>query len=565
MAKTISIGQQDFEKLRVEDCFYVDKTSFIREWWDSKDSVTLITRPRRFGKTLNMSMLNCFFSNKYAGRSDLFEGLSIWEDERYREIQGTYPVIFLSFAGVKQDNYADTRAAMNGLIAEKFDEYRELLGYDDFDNRTRKKYDSVCEEMSNPVAAMSLNMLCGFLERRYGKKAIVLLDEYDTPLQEAYMHGFWDELVSYIRALFNNTFKTNTHLERALMTGITRVSKESIFSDLNNLKVITTTSMKYTTAFGFTEEEVFAAMDEQGFDPGLKETVKYWYDGFTFGDTPDIYNPWSITSYLEEKEFNTYWADTSSNGLVGNLLRAGNREFKESFEQLLNDESIQTELDEQIVFSQLGQKSSAVWSLLVASGYLKIVEVDRRDRAIRRPVYTLRLTNLEVKWMFYDLISVWFDNRSDAMPNFIKCMLAGNVEDMNNYLNRIARDTFSSFDTGTHPSESAPERFYHGFVLGLLVDKAADYVVKSNRESGYGRYDVVMEPKDIQNPAVIMEFKVYDERKREQELSDTVANALQQIEDKHYDTDLLARGIPQERIYKYGFAFRGREILIGME
>ncbi|MBQ7678998.1 MAG: AAA family ATPase, partial [Butyrivibrio sp.] len=369
----------------------------------------------------------------------------------------------------------------------------------------------------------------------------------------------------YIRALFNNTFKTNTHLERALMTGITRVSKESIFSDLNNLKVITTTSMKYTTAFGFTEEEVFAAMDEQGFDPGLKETVKYWYDGFTFGDTPDIYNPWSITSYLEEKEFNTYWADTSSNGLVGNLLRAGNREFKESFEQLLNDESIQTELDEQIVFSQLGQKSSAVWSLLVASGYLKIVEVDRRDRAIRRPVYTLRLTNLEVKWMFYDLISVWFDNRSDAMPNFIKCMLAGNVEDMNNYLNRIARDTFSSFDTGTHPSESAPERFYHGFVLGLLVDKAADYVVKSNRESGYGRYDVVMEPKDIQNPAVIMEFKVYDERKGEQELSDTVTNALQQIEDKHYDTDLLARGIPQERIYKYGFAFRGREILIGME
>ncbi|MBQ7678997.1 MAG: AAA family ATPase, partial [Butyrivibrio sp.] len=367
----------------------------------------------------------------------------------------------------------------------------------------------------------------------------------------------------YIRALFNNTFKTNTHLERALMTGITRVSKESIFSDLNNLKVITTTSKKYTTAFGFTEEEVFGAMDEQGFDPGLKEKVKFWYDGFTFGDTPDIYNPWSITSYLEEKEFNTYWADTSSNGLVGELLRTGDVEIKEDFERLLNRESIISQIDEQIVFSDLEGNPSAIWSLLVASGYLKIERVSRENVDDETPEYELRMTNNEVRIMFFSLIKRWFSAGSN-MPGFIKCMLNGNVRDMNRYMNKVALATFNSFDTGTHPSESEPERFYHGFVLGLMADKAADYILKSNRESGYGRYDVVMEPKDPRNPAVIMEFKVISAEDGEKELSDTVANALLQIEDRRYDTDLISRGIPQDRIYKYGFAFRGSEILIGM-
>ena len=288
MAKTVAIGVQSFSDLIENKYFYVDKTSFIKEWWESGDSVTLITRPRRFGKTLNMNMLECFFSNKYEGRGDLFEGLEIWKDEKYHQIQGTYPVIFLSFAGIKYTNYENTRSAINRLIADVYRRYREILQDKKFTGLDRESFNQINRNMSDDMAAMALNQLCEWLYRYYGKKCIVILDEYDTPMQEAYVNGFWDELVAYTRALFNNTFKTNPSLERGIMTGITRVSKESIFSDLNNLTVVTTTSDRYATCFGFTEDEVFAAMDEQGIPEAEKENVKYWYDGFTFGKVTDI-------------------------------------------------------------------------------------------------------------------------------------------------------------------------------------------------------------------------------------------------------------------------------------
>ena len=330
MAREIATGVQDFRELREKHAFYVDKTAFIREWWNGLDSVTLITRPRRFGKTLNMSMLECFFSNKYEGRADLFEGLEIWKDEKFRKVQGTYPVIFLSFAGVKQDTYEKTRQVINELIENLYIQYDWLLKKEIFTDRDRKIYGRVSGTMDDPTAALSLNRLCEWLCRYYGKKCIVLLDEYDTPMQEAYINGFWDELVAYTRALFNNTFKTNPSLERAVMTGITRVSKESIFSDLNNLNVVTTTSDEYATCFGFTEKEVFAAMDEQGIPESEKEKVKSWYDGFTFGQVTDIYNPWSVTSYLSKKKYDTYWANTSGNGLVGKLISRFSRTAEHS-------------------------------------------------------------------------------------------------------------------------------------------------------------------------------------------------------------------------------------------
>ncbi len=291
-AKTVSIGVQDYAKLKESDCFYIDKTGFIKEWWDTNDDVTLITRPRRFGKTLNMSMLNCFFSNRYPDRGDLFTGLKIWEDEKFRSLQGSYPVIFLSFAGVKQNNYQDALAMIKHLLAGTVNDYSFLCEYEGFSERQRKTLDSIRSDMSNVDAALSLNTLSASLEQYYGKKVLIFLDEYDTPLQEAYVHGYWDELVSFIRTLFNNTFKTNPGMHRAVLAGITRVSRESIFSDLNNLNVVTTSSNEYKTAFGFTEEEVFAAMDAQGIDPEEKKNVKSWYDGFTFGDHKDIYNPW---------------------------------------------------------------------------------------------------------------------------------------------------------------------------------------------------------------------------------------------------------------------------------
>ncbi len=561
MAKTVSIGAQDFCELREKDCFYVDKTYFIKEWWESEDVVTLITRPRRFGKTITMSMLNCFFSMRFDGRSDLFEGLDIYRDEKYKALQGTYPVIFLTFAGVKGRTYEESVVGIKKQIVKVFSVYSYLREYDGFDDNEKTALKKISEEMSDVDAEYSLNLLSTLLEKYHGKKVIVLLDEYDTPLQEAYVNEYWDDMTAFIRSMFNNTFKTNPSMERAIMTGITRVSKESIFSDLNNLEVVTTTSEKYETAFGFTEEEVFAAIDSQGMPETDKEKVKFWYDGFTFGKVTDIYNPWSVTSYLDKRKFATYWANTSGNGLVGKLIREGDRETKLAFEKLLKGECIETEIDEQIIFDQLKKDRNAIWSLLLASGYLKV------DRIIQEvpedtAVYHLKLTNFEVKKMFEKMIHNWFTG-DYAMDGFLSAMLLGDTKVMNRYMNRVALNTFSYFDTGKNPSgETEPERFYHGFVLGLMVDKSKDYIVKSNRESGYGRYDVVMEPKDISNVAVVMEFKVYDAEDGEETLADTAENALKQIKEKKYDADLLALGIPAERIYKFGFAFRGKECLI---
>ena len=558
MAKTIAIGVQDYAELMENNRFYVDKTGFIREWWESGDSVTLITRPRRFGKTLNMSMLNCFFSNRYKNRGDLFEGLDIFKDEKYRTLQGSYPVIFLTFAGVKAANFDDAVYGIKRQISGIFNNCDFLRQDEKVTEKEKREFENVGSDMSNGATEYSLNLLSGLLEKHFGKKVLILLDEYDTPLQEAYVGGYWDEMVLFIRSLFNNTFKTNPSLGRAIMTGITRVSRESIFSDLNNLNVVTTTSDEYATAFGFTEEEVFKAMDDHGIPAKEKENVKFWYDGFTFGKVRDIYNPWSVTLYLDKGTYETHWANTSSNGLVGKLIREGDKKVKTEFEKLLNGECIEAEIDEQIVFDQLSKNRDAIWSLLLASGYLKTERIIR-ENTNDEPVYVLSLTNFEVKRMFSRMIKSWF-NENDDFNDFVKAMLRGDEDEMNYYMNDVALHTFSYFDTASDTKD--PERFYHGFVLGLMVDRHKDYTIKSNRESGFGRYDVVMEPIDVKNPAVIIEFKVFNDKKGEKSLEDTAMNALKQIREKRYDTDLLQRGIRSEDILKYGFAFKGEKCLI---
>lgn len=496
MVKTVGIGIQNYEDVILGNYFYIDKTNFIKEWWESGDSVTLITRPRRFGKTLNMSMLEQFFSVDYADREDLFTGLSIWKEEEYRTLQGTYPVISLSFANIKEPDYKMTFYRIRQLLMKQYEKYSFLLEGDVLSKTEKAYFEKMTSEMNREDAPMALYQLSDYLYRYYGKKVIILLDEY-------------------------------------------------------------------AASFGFTEEEVFTALDEYGYSD-KKEAIKRWYDGFIFGKQRDIYNPWSILNFLDTGKIGAYWANTSSNELVGKLIREGSRRVKTNFEDLLAGKTICCPIDEQIVYNQLDRSEGAIWSLLLASGYLKVVSHESEETVTAGgfPKYELMLTNYEVKRMFQCMVHEWFDEESGAYNDFVDALLAGDIEAMNEYMEGVTGQIFSSFDTGKRPSGSQPERFYHGFVLGLIVDLADRFIITSNRESGFGRYDVMLEPKKKEEDAIILEFKVFNP-KRERSLEETVHAALTQIEEKKYETALITKGILPEHIHKYGFAFKGKEVLIG--
>lgn len=563
MSRRVSIGYQEFGDILKNNLFYVDKTLFIKEWWERRDLVTLITRPRRFGKTLTMSMVDNFFSITHDNNADLFQNLNIWKEESYQKLQGTYPVISITFANVKESTFQMTKQRIDQILADLYNKHIFLLNGSLLTDEEKIFFKSITMNMNETIATLAIHKMTDFLSRYYGKKVIILLDEYDTPMQEAYVNGYWDELSPFLRSLLNATFKTNPYMERAIMTGITRVSKESIFSDLNNLEVVTATSDKYADVFGFTQQEVIEALEEYGLSNRIRE-IKYWYDGFTFGNKTDIYNPWSITNYLDKQKVGPYWANTSSNNLIGKIIQQGSCQIKESFERLLAGKSITTQIDEQIVYNQLDLDENAIWSLFLASGYLKIVNNPEYNTSYDtwKEVYELSITNFEVMLMFRNMVHGWFASTASNYNAFIEALLQDDLKAMNVYMNRTALATFSFFDSGNKPStESEPERFYHGFVLGLIVELENRYTITSNRESGFGRYDVVLEPKNITDNAIILEFKVQDSD--EKSLDDTVKNALDQIQSKQYDISLIEKGIPENKIRKYGFAFRGKQVLIG--
>ena len=557
----ISIGNQDFAAIIENGYFYIDKTSFIKKWWESADVVTLITRPRRFGKTLNMSMLDYFFSNKHPDSGNLFRRLSIWEDGKYRELQGQYPVLFISFASVKGTDYETARQQIVQEIVGLYRNNGYLIESDFVTDKDIQFWNMVDYTMSDATAAFSINFLCELMYKHYGKKVLIFLDEYDTPIHEAYTDGFWDEITGFIRNLFNATFKTNQYLERAILTGITRISKESIFSDLNNLKVDTITNAKYETDFGFTEKEVQRALGAYGLLDHF-DSVKEWYDGFRIGSASEMYNPWSVTQYLDVGVLDNYWANTSENSLVEKLIREGSADVKKAMESLLKGEAISALIDNEIVFNLINRNESGIYSLLLAAGYLKAEGPSEDNPGVRKRLM-VSLTNLEVRHTFEDMIKRWFEGDSVRYNDFIKALLQNDVKYMNYFMNDVALNTFSSFDTGNRPSDrTTPERFYHGFVLGLIVELTSEYYITSNRESGFGRYDVCLEPRNTGASAYVLEFKVHDPES-EATLDDTVKSALEQIKEKKYDAELIKRGIAKKNIHHYGFAFEGKTVKIG--
>ena len=558
MGARMGIGYQKFTEFACGRQFYVDKTHFISEWMREGQQISLITRPRRFGKTLLMNTVRTFFDPKYADHPEYFDQLHVWQDSKCREQFGRIPVISVSFGSCKGRDYRQSIRGMMGSLYRLFCQHEYLLDSDKLGDDDKKHFREMKEALfsgNESVIEDSIQILCGWVYKHYGVLPIVLLDEYDTPLLEAYADGYWNDMIATCRVLFHNTFKENEYLGKAIITGVTRVSKESLFSDLNNIQVYTVTDREYSDCFGFTEQEVMDALKCQDMDEFPK--VKAMYDGFTFGNHKDIYNPWSICNFLERGQYISYWINTSSNKIIGDIIRRHPVRSKHEIEQLMAGNVVHKRINENITFQYLDGDENSLWSLLLAIGYVKA------DNVVKEQEYTecdVSVTNQEVMSMFRNEIINMFENGSLFYNEFIQALLRHDTDSMEDILCDIAYSSMSYFDLGG-PPQRAPENFFHGLVLGLIVSLKDQYRIVSNRESGRGRYDIALYPLQPDMDAFIMEFKVYDARK-EDCIEQTASRALEQIEDRLYEADLLAAGISRARIYKLGFAFQGKEVLV---
>ncbi len=556
LAGGVGCGQQNFEKYAKDRLFYVDKTGFIIEWLESGDDVTLITRPRRFGKTLLLSTVEHFFDPRFADHPEYFDKLAVWKNPLSRQKFGKVPVVSVSFGGCKGIDYRQSIKGMVLSMHNMYEAHNYLADSDKLSDTERNKYSRVKEALfmgDDSEVETAIQNLCMLLYKHHGVYPLILLDEYDTPLIEAYTDGYWDEMIATCRQIFQYSLKENPYFGRVLITGITRVSKSSLFSDLNNVKVYTMTSDKYTDCCGFTEKEVMDALKCHDID--RMRAVKAMYDGFIIGSRKDIYNPWSVNNYMCEGQLQSFWVNTSSNKLIGDIIRRHPVRSKYEIEQLVNGEVIHKCINENITFRYLDGDENSLWSLLLAVGYIKADNVVKRGEITECDV---SVTNQEVMEMFKHEIKGMMDDGDANYNYFVKALLGHKIDDLNETLLDITYTSVSYFDVGKRPSDKGPENFFHGLVLGLIVSLKDRYKIVSNRESGRGRYDIAMYPKSVDMDAFIMEFKVRDAI-CEDNLEQTAERAIRQIDDKNYTADLLAAGVPENRIYKLGFAFEGKD------
>ena len=547
----IGIGESDFKILRIKKDYYIDKTKYIKDIINNRSKVLLITRPRRFGKTLNMSMLRYYFDCTKKDSKELFKGLKIMEqEEKYTSKLGYYPCIYLTLKDAGLQSYELMIMQLRTLLMDIYYENRYLLEEAEMAPGERNTFNKILLAEANEIEIINgIKMLSKIMSTYYNKPVMLFLDEYDVPLQNAYVEGYYEKCIKFFKTFYGITFKDNPYIEKTILTGVSRVAKESIFSGANNFHVYTVLDDEFSDDFGITEKEMDKIIDDFEIQD-QKEEIKKWYDGYTIGNTEGIYNPWSILNYLTDKKLIPYWVNTSSNDLIKLILK-NSATVKEKIEQLLRDEEIEVPINLETVIVGIEKNEENIWGLLLGTGYLKVTEVVD----LAHGIYKVKIPNYEIKFLFQNIIREWFNDKviGNNLNTILKDLVTLNLEEFEEKFKQLVIEMFSFMDVGKNTAEN----FYHAFVLGMLVGLKDSYYVKSNRESGFGRYDIMLEPKDKNENSFVMEFKVYKEEK-EKTIEDTIENAKKQIEERKYAEDLEERGYT--KITKMVFAFKGKEV-----
>ncbi|MDE6424658.1 MAG: ATP-binding protein [Ruminococcus sp.] len=551
--KPIPIGIEDFKEIIDMNCYFVDKTMLIGDILDSGSKVTLFTRPRRFGKTLNMSMLRRYFEKTEGDNSYLFDGLAIsGAGDKYKSYMQQYPVINISLKSMKQPTWEEAFSQFKEIIANEFERHQEILKFASISGRKRKRIQGVLEDTADDTVYLTtLKLISDCLYEVYNKKVIVLIDEYDVPLENAYFNGFYDNMIDLIRSVFESVLKTNDSLEFGILTGCLRISKESIFTGLNNLNVYSVTDNAFSKYFGFTEQEVKQLADYYSLSDCF-DTVKTWYDGYMFGKT-EIYNPWSVLKYIQyslSDDSNipdAYWVNTSSNSIIHELVVKSDRRIRDDIETLIKGDSIDKPLYQDITYVNMNVKSDYIWSFLLHTGYLKPLRIYKNGI---QTYFTAVIPNLEIVTIYENTFKQWFDEsiRIADKSILLNAVLNGDSETFEFEVNRWLLKSISYHD--------GYENFYHGFLVGLL-EYSDEYLVESNRESGTGRNDIVIKNVLTRDIAVILEIKSVGKGESLDQMCDV---ALRQIEDRQYEVGLVNEGY--KKILKYGIAFEGKRCKI---